>query len=32
MSIDNSIELAVSSALKNPILGVLREINISTLC
>jgi hypothetical protein len=31
MSLDNSIELAVSSVLKNPILGVLREINISKI-
>jgi hypothetical protein len=28
---DNSIELAVSSVLKNPILSVLREINISKI-
>jgi hemolysin D len=28
MGMDNSIELAVSSVLKNPILSVLREINI----
>jgi len=27
MSHDNSIELAVSSVLKNPILSVLREYN-----
>ena len=31
MGMDNSIELAVSSVLKNPILGVLREINISKI-
>lgn len=31
MSLDNSIELAVSSVLKNPILSVLREINISKI-
>ena len=29
MSLDNSTLLAVSSVLKNPILQVLREINIS---
>jgi hypothetical protein len=31
MGMDNSIELAVSSVLKNPILGALREINISKI-
>jgi len=31
MGMDNSIELAVSSVLKNPILSVLREINISKI-
>jgi hypothetical protein len=31
MGIDNSIELTVSSVLKNPILSVLREINISKI-
>lgn len=31
MSLDNSIQLAVSSVLKNPILSVLREINISKI-
>lgn len=31
MSMDNSIELAVSSVLKNPILSVLREINLSKI-
>ena len=31
MGMDNCIELAVSSVLKNPILGVLREINISKI-
>lgn len=31
MGMDNSIELAVSSVLKNPILGVLREVNISKI-
>ena len=31
MGIDNSIKLAVSSVLKNPIIGVLREINISNI-
>jgi hypothetical protein len=31
MGMDNSIILAVSSVLKNPILGVLREINISKI-
>ena len=31
MCMDNSIELAVSSVLKNPILGALREINISKI-
>ena len=31
MGMNNSIELAVSSVLKNPILGVLREINISKI-
>lgn len=31
MGIDNSIELAVSRVLKNPILGVLREVNISKI-
>ena len=31
MGIDNSIKLAISSVLKNPILGLLREINISKI-
>jgi SRSO17 transposase len=31
MGMDNFIELAVSSVLKNPILSVLREINISKI-
>lgn len=31
MGMNNSIELAVSSVLKNPILSVLREINISKI-
>lgn len=31
MSLDNSIEIAVSSVLKNPILRVLREIKISKI-
>jgi hypothetical protein len=31
MGMDNSIELAVSNVLKNPILSVLREINISKI-
>ena len=31
MGIDDSIEFAISSALKNPILSVLREINISKI-
>jgi SRSO17 transposase len=31
MGMDNSIELAVSGVLKNPILSVLREINISKI-
>jgi hypothetical protein len=31
MSIDNSIKLAVSNVLKNPVLAVLKEINISKI-
>jgi ribosomal protein L24 len=31
MGIDNSIEVAISNVLKNPILTVLREINISKI-
>jgi hypothetical protein len=31
MGMDNSIELAVSNVLKNPILSVLSEINISKI-
>jgi len=31
MGMNNFIKLAVSSVLKNPILGVLREINISKI-
>ncbi len=31
MGMNNSIELAVSNVLKNPILGVVREINISKI-
>lgn len=31
MGIDNFIELALRSVLKNPILGVLREINVSKI-
>ncbi|MDD2906040.1 MAG: hypothetical protein PHH41_10415 [Sulfurimonas sp.] len=31
MSIDNFIESAISSLLKNPVLQVLREINISKI-
>lgn len=31
MGIDNFIELALRGVLNNPILGVLREINISKI-
>ncbi|WP_158301041.1 hypothetical protein [Sulfurimonas denitrificans] len=31
MGIDNSIEVAISNVLKNPILTALREINISKI-
>jgi hypothetical protein len=31
MSLDNYIEFAIRSLLKNPILSVLREINISRI-
>jgi hypothetical protein len=31
MGIDNSIKVAVSNVLKNLIIGVLREINISKI-
>lgn len=31
MGIDNSIEFALSSVLKNPILSVLRDVNISKI-
>ena len=31
MGMGNFIELAISSVLKNPILSVLREINISKI-
>ncbi len=32
MGLDNFIETAMKSVLKNPIVSVLREINFSSIC